>query len=105
MGKDTVPHADLDKAIKDKRYTPFLIRVCAVRAEVIERAKHHRDMTQAQIADLFMVDTCSLRTWTAQYLAEGLKGLRARDGQGRKPAVSDNDMARAIKPAQESGGV
>jgi len=50
-------------------------------------------MTQAQIADLFMVDARSLRTWTARYLAEGLKGLRARGGQGRKPAVSDEDVA------------
>ena len=73
MGKDTAPHADLDKAIKDKRYKSYLIRVYAVRAEVIERAKSHRDMTQAQIAALFMVDAHSLRTWTARYLAEGLK--------------------------------
>ena len=32
MGKDIVPHMDLDKAIKDKRYKPYLLRVCAVRA-------------------------------------------------------------------------
>ena len=32
MGKDIVPHMNLDKAIKDKRYKPYLMRVCAVRA-------------------------------------------------------------------------
>ena len=69
MGKDTVPHADLGKAIKDKRYKPCLLRVCAIRAEVIERAKPHMDLTQAQIAAIFMVDVRSLRTWTARYLA------------------------------------
>ena len=82
MGKDTVPHADLGKAIKDKRYKPCLMRVCAIRAEGIERAKPHMDPTQAQIAAIFMVDVRSLRTWAAQYLAEGLKGLRGAAARG-----------------------
>ena len=102
-GRDTVPHAGLVKAIKGKRYKPCLMRACAVRAGVIERAKPYRDLTQAQFAAIFMADMRSLRTWTARYLAEGLKGLGARGGQGRRPAVSDEDVARAIKTAPESG--
>ena len=98
-GRDTAPRADPDKAVEDKRYKPCLMRVCAVRAGVIERAKPRRDLTRAQIAALFMVGIHSLRTWTARYLAGGLKGSRARGGQGRKPAVSDEGAARAIKAA------
>ena len=89
-----MPHADLGKTIKDKQYKPCLMRVCAVRAGVIERAKPHRDIAQVQFAAIFMADMRSHRTWTARYLAEGLKCLRARGGHGRKPAVSDEDVAR-----------
>ena len=36
-------------------------------------------------------------------MAEGVDGLRARGGQGRKPAVSNEEMRAAIKRAEEQG--
>ncbi len=101
MGKDAEPYADLVKAIADRRYRPFLMRVHAVLAEVRERAKPRRDMMQEQIAAVFMIDSRTLRTWTARYLAEGVSGLRARGGQGRKPAASGGEKRAAIKRAKD----
>ena len=80
MGKYIVPHADLDKAIKDKRYKPYLMRVCAVRAEVIERAKPHRDLTQGRLRPYSWSTCVASGSGPRGTLAEGLKGLRARGG-------------------------
>ena len=104
MGKGAELYADLVKAIKDARYKPRLMRTCVVLAELKERAKPRRDLTQEQIAAIFMIDARTLRTWTARYLAEGVDGLRARGGQGRKPALSDEEISAAIKRAEEQGG-
>ena len=77
--------------------TGFLMRACAVLAEVGGCAKPRRDMTQAQIAAVFMIDARIRRTWTARYLAQGVSGLRARGGQGRKPARPAGRSARRSK--------
>ena len=45
-----------------------------------------------------------LRYWLTRYLKEGVKGLRARGGQGRKRDVSKEDVARAVLDSIESGG-
>ena len=103
-GQDAEPYAGPVKATADRRYRPFLMRVCAVLAEARERARPRRDMTQAQIAPVIMIGARTLRTWTARHLAEGASGPRARGGQGRRPAASGNGMRAAIKGAKERGG-
>ncbi len=105
MGKEPAKFADLDKAVDKDRFKPHIVRVYAVRAEKREQAKPRRDISQEDIATMFSVATRTLRTWDHWYDEEGVEGLRARGGQGRKPAVSNEDVDRAIKAAQESGGV
>ena len=62
MGKGAGLYADLVKTIKDIRYKPRLMRTCAVLAELTERTKPRRDMTQEQIAAIFLIDARTLRT-------------------------------------------
>lgn len=62
-------------------------------------------MTQDQIAAMFGVTGRMLRYWLTRYLKEGVKGLRARGGQGRKRDVSKENVARAVLDSIESGGV
>ena len=104
MRHEPVPHEELDAAIERVRYMPRVVRMLAVRAEMAEQEKEHRDIPQATIAMIVGVDPRTLRTWTDRFRAEGVEGLRARGGQGRKPKLSDEDMAKAIKKAQEGGG-
>lgn len=102
MRHEPVPHEELDAAIERVRYMPRVVRMLAVRAEMAEQEKEHRDIPQATIARIVGVDPRTLRTWTDRFRAEGVEGLRARGGQGRKPKLSDEDMAKAIKKAQGS---
>ena len=97
-------HVDIDMAIAETTYAPYYVRLLAVKAEMMERAKPKRDMTQDQIAAMFGVTGRMLRYWLTRYLKEGVKGLRARGGQGRKRDVSKEDVARAVLDCIESGG-
>ena len=51
---------------------------CAVKAELLERAKPRRCLTQDEIADAFQVDTGTLGLWVERYLEEGIDGLKRR---------------------------
>lgn len=104
MRHEPISHEELDKALGDVRYKPHVVRMLAVKAELVEQEKEHRDTPQDELAKIFRVDTRSLRTWTERFRAGGVEGLRARGGQGRKPAVSHEDMEAAIRKGQEGGG-
>ena len=94
--------ADINAALDKTRYTPRYVRLLAVKAELEERAKPKRDISQAQLARMYGVTPRMLRYWVDRYLAEGAEGLRARGGQGRKRDVSKEDVAAAINDAIES---
>ena len=95
-------HVDIDVALSKTRYVPRHLRLLAVKAELKERAKPKRDMTQEAVARLFGVTGRMLRYWVERYLAEGVEGLRARGGQGRKRDVSREDVAKAVRDSIES---
>lgn len=94
--------ADINAALDKTRYKPHHVRLLAVRAELEERAKPKRDISQARLARMYGVTPRMLRYWVDRYLAEGTEGLRARGGQGRKRDVSKEDVAAAINDAIES---
>lgn len=104
VAEDAAPYADLDKAASDRRYKPHIARAYAVRAELAERKKPHRELMQARIAGIFMVEPRSLRTWTARYLAEGAEGLRGAAARGASRPCPTRKCARQSK-RPESGGV
>ena len=104
MRHEPVSHEELDRAIDMVRYTPRVLRMRAVKAELVEQEKEHRDISQETIAKIAGVEPRTLRTWVGWYRAEGVEGLRARGGQGRKPKLSHEDMEKVIKKAQEGGG-
>ena len=102
MNQLTDEHVDIDMALSKTRYVPRHLRLLAVKAELKERAKPKRDMTQEVVARLFGVTGRMLRYWVERYLAEGVEGLRARGGQGRKRDVSKEDVAKAVRDSIES---
>ena len=80
MRHEAISHKELDEAIGDMQYKSFVIRMLAVKAELTEQEKDHRDISQEALAEIFGVDTRDLRTWTERYRAEGIEGLGARGG-------------------------
>ena len=94
-------HVDVDMALSETMYVPRHLRLLAVKAELKERAKPRRDMTEA-VARLFGVTGRMLRYRAGRYLAEGVEGLRARGGQGRKRDISREDRAKAVRDSVES---
>ena len=88
-------------ALSETMYVPRHLRLLAVKAELKERAKPRRDMTEA-VARLFGVTGRMLRYRAGRYLAEGVEGLRARGGQGRKRDISREDRAKAVRDSVES---
>lgn len=105
MGKPDAAYSDLDEVIGKMWFKPHRVRVLAVKAELSERAKPSRKFSQKDIATMFGVSARMLRSWVARYLEEGVDGLRARGGQGRKREVSKEDVAAVIKDSLESGGI
>ena len=85
-------------------YKPHIARAYAVRAELAERKKPHRELMQARIAGIFMAEPRSLRTWTARYPAEGAEGLRGAAARGASRPCPTRKCARQSK-RPESGGV
>ena len=104
MGEDAAPYADLEEFIGEDLHKTPLIRACAVRLELREREKAHRDLTQGEIAGMFLVDSRTLRIWVTHYQKDGVDGIKKHKGQGRKPDLSDEKVRAAIKSVQESGG-
>ena len=104
MRRKPISHEDLDDAIGDMWFKPRMVRILAVKSEILEQEKEHRDIPQEKMAEMYGVSSRNLRMWTEWYRAEGVEGLGARGGQGRKPAVSHEDMDTAIEKAQEAGG-
>lgn len=80
MRHEAISHKELDEAIADMRYKPLVIKMLAVKAELTEQEKEHRDISQETLAGIFGVDTRNLLTWTEQYRAEGVEGLGAGGG-------------------------
>ena len=68
------------------RYKPHMIRICAVRLELAEQSRPKRRMSK-EVAAIFDVSARVLRKWVKWYNDEGVEGLKARGGQGRKPDV------------------
>ena len=97
-------HGDLDKALGSVRYKPHMIRICAVRLELTEQSRSKRRMSQKEVAAIFDVSARVLRKWVKWYNDEGVEGLKARGGQGRKPDVPPEMVCSAIADALESGG-
>ena len=104
MRHEPVSHDELDEAIGGMWFKPRMVRILAVKAELAEQEKEHRDIPQKTLAKIFGVAPRNLFEWTERFRAEGIEGLRARGGQGRKPKLSYEDMEKAIKKAQEGGG-
>ena len=80
MRHEPVSHKELDDAIENVRYKPHLLRVHAVKAELVEQEKEHRDIPQSTLAAIFGVDPRTLIEWTELFMAEGIEGLRASGG-------------------------
>lgn len=104
MRHEPVSHKELDDAMADVRYKPFLLRVHAVKAELVEQEKEHRDIPQTTLAAIIGVDARTLIGWTEVFRAEGIEGLRASGGQGRKPTLTYEQMEQVIEKGQEGGG-
>lgn len=75
------------------------------KAELTEQEREHRDISQEALADISGVAPHNLRKWAEWYRAEGVRVLRARGGQGRKPDASHEDMEAAIENGQEKSGL
>ena len=88
MRHEPVSHEELDEAIGKVRYMPRVLKMLMVKAEITEQEKEHRDIPQEVIARIAGVEPRTLRTWVSWFRAEGVEGLRARGGQGRKPKLS-----------------
>ena len=102
---------DLDKALGSARYKPRLIRICAVRLELAERSRPRRRMPQKEAAATFDASARVLRKWVKWHNDEGVEGLKARGGQGRKPGVPPKWSAARLQvpsnreePARCAGG-
>ena len=104
MEEGDAAYADLDEIIGEDTHKTPVIRACAVKLELREREKDHRDLTQDEIASAFMVDSRTLRIWVTHYRKDGADGIKRHKGQGRKPDLSDEQVRAAINSAQESGG-
>ena len=105
MDKSNARHEDLDEVVGNMWFKPHKVRVIAVRVELLERAKPSRKLSQKEIAAMFGISARMLRNWVTRYLEEGVDGLRARGGQGRKRDVPKEDVDATIKDSLESGGI
>ena len=104
-GHKAVSHKELDEAVEKMWFKPRMVRMPAVKAELTEREREHRDISQEALADISGVAPHNLRKWAEWYRAEGVRVLRARGGQGRKPDASHEGMEAAIENGQEKSGL
>ena len=61
--------------------------------------------TKTEIAAMFQVSFPTLRLWLVRFIAEGIKGLRDREGKGRKrklPSEREEDFRQQVEELQES---
>lgn len=77
MRHEPVSHKELDDAIEAIRHMPRLLRVFAVKAELVEQEKEHRDIRQEALSAIFEADPRILLIWT------GGSGKRASRASGR----------------------
>lgn len=99
---EPVSHKELDDAIEAIRHMPRL-RIFAVKAELVEQEKEHRDIRQEALSAIFGADQRILLIWTGWLKEEGIEGLRMRGGQGRKPSVPCEGTEKAIKNRRRAG--
>lgn len=100
---EPVSHKELDDAIEAIRHMPRPLRIFAVKAELVEQEKEHRDIRQEALVAIFGADQRILLIWTAWLKEEGIEGLRMRGGQGRKPSVPCEGTEKAIKNRRRAG--
>lgn len=61
--------------------------------------------TKTEVAAMFQVSFPTLRTWLVRFIAEGVEGLRDRDGKGRKRKLSserEEDFRQQVEELQEN---
>ena len=87
-------------AIRDM---PRPFRIFAVKAELVEQEKEHRDIRQEAPAAIFGADQRILRMRTGWFREEGIEGLGTRGGRGRKPSAPCKGTEKAVKNRRRAG--
>ena len=75
MRHEPVSHKELDEFIGNMSSMPRMIRILAVKAELLEQEKERRDISQEEVAEVFSVGASDIQAWVAQYRKEGVEGL------------------------------
>ena len=99
MGHEPVSHEELGKALEKVRYTPRVM-MRAVKAELVEQEKEHRDIPQDTIAKIVGVESRTFGTWVSWYRAEGVEGF-GRAAAGAQAEAVRRVMEKAIKRAAQ----
>ena len=79
MRHEPVSHKELDEVIGNMSSMPRMIRMLAVKTELLEQEKERRDISQERVAEAYGVSAHDIRAWVAQYRKEGVEGLGGGD--------------------------